>query len=174
MIKINDQEIQTNFHGLNDVVKVYAGENLVLGQESPYKKATVSLDFFNVSGDKIQGNIGPGSVTIQNNQKIESYGMLTFDFMQGSEATISFSGISNISKVEFKMLYHNGIHSPQYGTTVSTGQLTDYQIDNYMLWTIEGDTGTIYFNNPNRDPDTKKYYTSIDWFSEITVYYTIG
>ena len=53
MIKINDQEIQTNFHGLNDVVKVYAGENLVLGQESPYKKATLSLDFFNVSGDKI-------------------------------------------------------------------------------------------------------------------------
>lgn len=95
--------------------------------------------------------------------------------MQGSQATISFSGINNISKVEFKMFYNlNDIHSPQYGTTVSTGQLTDNQADEYLLWTIEGDTGTINFNNPNRDPYTKKYYTSIKYFSEITVYYTIG
>ena len=95
--------------------------------------------------------------------------------MQGSQATISFSGINNISKVEFKMKYNlNDIHSPQYGTTVSTGQLTDNQVDEYLLWTIEGDTGTINFNNPNRDPNSKKYYTSIRYFSEITVYYTIG
>lgn len=37
MIKHNNQEVQDNFLGLNYITKVYAGENLVLGQEKPEK-----------------------------------------------------------------------------------------------------------------------------------------
>ena len=95
-------------------------------------------------------------------------------FLEGSEATISFSGINNITNVEVKMYSGNygGIHSPQYGTTVSTGTLTDYPENNYLLWEFEGSTGVISFNNPNRDPYTKKYSTEIVSF-DITVHYLI-
>lgn len=175
IIKTNNNVFK-NYFGNENVSKVYAGENLVFGKEDPHKKATTIFQYVDIDGDKLQNGIGTGSVTIQNNQTIENYGTMTMDFMEGSEAVISFNGINNISNVEVKMWRVNDadIHSPHYGTTVSTGQLTvtqEGEDGKALLWEFNGNTGTIYFNNSNRDPFNKKYYTSIFMF-EITVYYT--
>lgn len=56
MICLNNQEVQNNFFGTNNINKIYAGENLVLGQEEPqivYSTATGNLTESNISTKKI-------------------------------------------------------------------------------------------------------------------------
>lgn len=53
MIIKSNKNVYKNYFGEDNISKVYAGENLVLGKEKPEKKATVSIDFLNKNGDKI-------------------------------------------------------------------------------------------------------------------------
>ena len=56
MICLNNQEVQSNFFGTNNINKIYAGENLILGQEEQqivYNTATSTLSESNISGNKV-------------------------------------------------------------------------------------------------------------------------
>lgn len=119
-----------------------------------------------------------GSVTIQSNNTIYKYSMIG---RQGivhtpSNNTISFTGINNISHVEVKLVWHPTYsinQSPYYGTSVNKGEITHNVEEKYSLWTFDGPTGVITYNNPNMHANSRMYLTGIYRY-EITVYYTIG
>ena len=169
MIIKSNNNVYKNYFGEDNVSKVYAGENLVFGKEDPNKTSKVQLWFINiVDGNKLQN----GAVTLQSDKSIRSGGAMAVDFEYGSENTISISE-NNISKIEVLMYWEGDDYSPYSGNTViSTGQLIHNQEDHYSLWTINGSTGTIQFNNTYRDPQTKQYITRIQHF-EVTYYYTV-
>ena len=182
MICLNNQEIQNNFGGANYITKVYAGENLVLGQDEPqivYSTATGNLTESNISTKKVQGNMTPsGSVTISSTNTIYKYSMLGGNYNGivhlHSDNTISFTGINNISKVEVKLVWHPTAsinQSPYYGTSVNKGEITHNVEEKYSLWTFDGPTGVITYNNPNMTAASRMYVTGVYRY-EITVYYT--
>ena len=175
MIIKSNNNVYKNYFGEDNVSKVYAGENLVFGKEDPNKKAHRELWFYSNKVDDytLQGGIGNGSVTIQSSERIETAvgTAMAMEFKYGAENTITISGINNITKVEVKMRWVSLEYSPYNGNTViSTGELTHNQEEGYSLWTFNGSTATITFNNTYRDPLTKQYVTYVNNF-DITVYY---
>jgi hypothetical protein len=75
-----------------------------------------------------------------------------------SDNTINFTGINNISKVEVKLVWHPTAsikQSPYYGTSVNTGEITHNVEEKYSLWTFDGPTGVITYNNTNMTSASK-------------------
>lgn len=175
MICLNNQEIQTNFGGANYITKVYAGENLVLGQDIPVimESASCNLTTSNLSGSQmntIQNTIGNGNVIIQSSGNIRNVsGYLGFN---NAANTLSFTGINNISHVDV-VLDWSGVpayYSPTNGTTVNIGEITHDTATSKSIWSFDGSTGIITFNNQN--PSAYVKYTGFKKIT-ITVYYTV-
>lgn len=174
MIIKSNNKVFKNYFGNENVNKVYAGENLVFGKEDPHKKVHTDLEYYanKVDDYTLQRGIGNGIyVKIQSSDTIDSAGVRETEFKYGAENTITISGINNITNVEVKMWWPIIDYSPYNGNTViSKGELTHNLEEGYSLWTFNGSTGTITFNNTYRDPNTKQYVTYVTSF-DITVYY---
>lgn len=177
MICLNNQEIQTNFGGANYITKVYAGENLVLGQDEsetpdePQEVITATCEFTtsNINGTKLQNTIGSGTATLQSSGQVKT--LSGFIAHPNTNNTLTFSGLDNISHVEV-VLDWSGVpdqYRPTNGTTVNIGEITHDTATSKSIWSFDGSTGIITYNNQN--PNAYVKYTGIKKYT-ITVTYT--